>query len=85
MIQKTMKEKKFCSDICRARASTKNRYEKLKTDGKFKEQRSEYFKEWYKKNKTKHNLNMREYMREYFRKNYSKKAKEEKESENISK
>ena len=71
--------KKFCCTPCKDRYNARNRHYKISEEEK--EKKKNYFKEWYKLNKEKHNLKMRFYMRGYYHKNYSKKALQEKEKD----
>jgi hypothetical protein len=70
-------KKKFCSDSCRAKFNSKERYKRLRSDTKFVENNRSKFKAWYENNKERHKIRMKEYMREYYRKKHPKKEKEE--------
>ena len=74
----SLREKKFCSNLCRGRYNASQYYLKKKNDVDFKNKNKERFNEWYLENKEKHKIKMRVYMREYYRKHYSKAAKNEK-------
>ena len=67
IFQKTIKLKKFCSIKCRSQFNVIVRYERLKNDPDYKEKARVRFKEWYLKNKEKHNIYMKEYMRSYYK------------------
>lgn len=71
--------KRFCSKKCRTRFNSAKRYNRLKDNVDFKEERKKVMREWYKENKVRHNIKMRIYMRKYYRDNYSNYAKRKKE------
>jgi len=60
----TIKEKKYCDEVCRARVAARRMYNKLKNNKDYKEKRKEIFNEWYQKNKQRQNKNV---LNDYYR------------------
>jgi len=54
------------------------RTQRLKDDKNFQEQKKEYYRKWYEKNRVKHNKYMKEYMKKNWEKYYKYKKKEKK-------
>lgn len=66
---------KFCSMTCRLRYNAKKDWLKKKDDTNYRNMKKANSKQWYLRNKKRHNARMKLYMREYYRTHYSKEAR----------